>query len=79
MRANAPQLPGGGGGWAQLELTDAKQRRTFQTKNRKVRTQTLIPLSSFKNKKAILVCDCGKLAKVFEHACCWDVFFFLRA
>ena len=25
MRANAPQLPGGGGGggWAQLELTDA--------------------------------------------------------
>ena len=23
MCANAPQLPGGGGGWAQLELTDA--------------------------------------------------------
>ena len=25
MRVNAPQLPGGGGGWAWLELTDALQ------------------------------------------------------
>ena len=37
-RANAPQLPGGGGGWAQVELTDALNKGTeapFHHKNKK--------------------------------------------
>ena len=37
-QANAPQLPGGGEGWAQVELTDALNKGTeapFHHKNKK--------------------------------------------
>ena len=37
-QANAPQLPGGGGGWAQVELTDSLNKGTeapFHHKNKK--------------------------------------------
>ena len=41
MRANAPQLPGGGGGWAQLELTGALGEHNIK------RAIALIWISSF--------------------------------
>ena len=37
-RANAPQLPGGGGDWAQVELTDALINTTTQLGSLKLKT-----------------------------------------